>query len=402
MSRALMMERIAEASPRLKARIAGAFYLLTFLTGGVALFVRGRLGSAAGLIAGACYIAVTLLFYDMFKPVNRSLSLLAAFFSLVGCAIGPLSLLHLAPSHINPLVFFGFYCLLIGYLIFRSTFLPRILGVMMAFAGLGWLTFLSTPLANHLSPYNLAPGLLGEGSLTLWLLVIGVNEQRWKEQASAAGERRFVACHTPLIQSLAKEVKSMSTPVSTNRLEPAQHTAAKVAGFLYLITFAAVVPLVVALYVVLKPINRNVALLAAFWRLAECSIFALITLNDFVALQFLSGADYLRAFDTQQLPALAYTFVRVHDAGYLIGLVFFGLGSTVFAYLWFKSRYIPRWLAALGIFSSLLVAIVTLAIMVFPGLADVAIPLYFAPIFIFEVSLGLWLLVKGIRTPIIE
>ena len=184
MSRALMMERIAEASPRLKARIAGVFYLLTFLTRGVALFVRGRLGLVAGLIAGACYIAVTLLFYDIFKPVNRSLSLLAAFFSLVGCAIGPLSLLHLAPSHINPLVFFGFYCLLIGYLIFRSTFLPRILGVMMAFAGLGWLTFLSPPLANHLSPYNLAPGLLGEGSLSLWLLVIGVNEQRWKEQAS--------------------------------------------------------------------------------------------------------------------------------------------------------------------------------------------------------------------------
>jgi Domain of unknown function (DUF4386) len=86
-----------------------------------------------------------------------------------------------------------------------------------------------------------------------------------------------------------------------------------------LITFAGVVPLVVALYVVLNPINRNVALLAAFWRLAECSIFAFITLHDFVALRLLSGADYLRAFDTQQLEALAYTFVGVHDAGYLIG-----------------------------------------------------------------------------------
>jgi hypothetical protein len=154
--------------------------------------------------------------------------------------------------------------------------------------------------------------------------------------------------------------------------------------------------LLLALYVVLKPINRNVALLAAFWRLAECSIFALITLNDFVALRLLSGADYLRAFDTQQLQALAYTFVRAHDAGYLIGLVFFGLGSTVFAYLWFKSRYIPRALAAWGIFSSLVVAIVTLAIMVFPSLAAVVIPVYFVPIFIFEVTLGIWL-VKGIR-----
>jgi hypothetical protein len=147
-----MMERIAEASPRFKARIAGVSYLLTFLTGGFALFVRGRLGFAAGLIAGACYIAVTLLFYYIFKPVNRSLSLLAAFFSLVGCAIGPLSLFHLAPSHISPLVFFGFYCLLIGYLIFRSTYLPRILGALMAFAGLGWLTFLSPPLAKYLYP----------------------------------------------------------------------------------------------------------------------------------------------------------------------------------------------------------------------------------------------------------
>ncbi len=177
-----MKERIAEASPRFNARIAGVFYLLTFLMGGFAPFVRGRLGFAAGLIAGACYIAVTLLFYYMFKPVNKSLSLLAAFFSLAGCAIGPLSLFVHA-SHISPLVFFGFYCLLIGYLIFRSTFLPPTLGALMAFAGLGWLTFLSPPRANHLYPYNIAPGILGEGALTLWLLVIGVNEQRWKEQA---------------------------------------------------------------------------------------------------------------------------------------------------------------------------------------------------------------------------
>jgi len=143
----------------------------------------------AGLIEYACYIVVTLLFYGLFKPVNRSLSLLAAFFSLVGCAIGALSLFHLARSHISPLVFFGFYCLLIGCLIFRSTFLPRTLGALMAFGGLGWLTFLSPPLAKYLFPYNLAPGIFGEGALTLWLLVIGVNAQRWKEQASAAGMR---------------------------------------------------------------------------------------------------------------------------------------------------------------------------------------------------------------------
>jgi hypothetical protein len=174
---------IAEASPLFKARAAGVFYLLTFVTGVIALVsVNGRL--VANLIATVCYVGVTLLFYTLFKPVNRSLSLLAAFIGLVGCAVAALNSFHLAPFHINSLVFFGFYCLLIGYLIFRSTFLPRILGVLMAFGGLGWLTFLSPPLSNYLSPYNLAPGMLGEGLLTLWLLVIGVNVQRWNEQAS--------------------------------------------------------------------------------------------------------------------------------------------------------------------------------------------------------------------------
>lgn len=83
-------------------------------------------------------------------------------------------------------VFFGVYCLLIGYLIFRSSFLPRILGVLMAFAGSGWLIFLSPPLANYLSSYIVVLGFLAELALMLWLLVKGVNVQRWKEQARAA------------------------------------------------------------------------------------------------------------------------------------------------------------------------------------------------------------------------
>lgn len=185
------MEGIAHRSPGLKARIAGVFYLLTILTGALAVVLGGRklvvYGDAANLVATVCYIVVTLLFYDIFKPVNRRLSLLAMFFGLMGCAIGALSTLHLVPSYINALVFFGFYCLLIGYLILRSAFLPRILGALMAFAGLGWLTFLWPPLAERLSPYNVAPGLLGETTLTLWLLVMGVNVQRWREQASATG-----------------------------------------------------------------------------------------------------------------------------------------------------------------------------------------------------------------------
>jgi hypothetical protein len=231
------MEPIADISPRLKARIAGVFYLLEILSGGFAIMFVGRrlfvpgdaaatainilahaslfqLGSAANLFQFVCYVAVTGLFYDLFKPVNKSLSLLAAFFSLVGCAIGavscvfelaPLAVLGNAPYlNVFPaeqlralalmflklyallfnmsFVFFGVYCLLIGYLIFRSAFLPAILGVVMMITGLAWLTFLSPALTHVLSPYILAAGV-GELLLTLWLLIAGVNAERWKEQA---------------------------------------------------------------------------------------------------------------------------------------------------------------------------------------------------------------------------
>jgi Domain of unknown function (DUF4386) len=146
------------------------------------------LNFAGGYIAISSMVVVTLLYYDIFKPVNRGLSLLAASLAFVALT---LEALRLQPQGLNiAMVFHGFYCILVGYLIFSSTFLPRILGAPMAFAGLGWVTFLSTPLANHLSPFNLASGILWEGLVMLWLLVMGVNVERWKEQASAARERR--------------------------------------------------------------------------------------------------------------------------------------------------------------------------------------------------------------------
>src|SRR5438876_10301045 len=237
-----MMERIAETSPRLKARITGAFYLLTILTGIFAQgFVSGslvvdgdaaatatnilmhkslfQLGFAVYLIEMACQIAITALFYDLLKPAGRSVSLVAAFLGLTGCIIKTLSrLFYIAPLFILggahylsafnseqlqalallflkvndhgagiALVFFGFYALLTGYLIVKSTFLPQILGVLSVFGGLGWLTFLYPQLGYRLFPYVAGFGLLGTTALILWLLVFGVNEPRWKEQASVAG-----------------------------------------------------------------------------------------------------------------------------------------------------------------------------------------------------------------------
>jgi hypothetical protein len=189
MSASIMMKRIAEASPRFKARIAGVLSLASLLTAVFGEFiVRGRLGFAGDLIAVSGMVAVTLLLYDIFKPVNRGLSLLAASFNLVGLTCGAL---RMNPRGVDiTVVFGGFSCILVGYLIFRSTFLPRILGLLMAFAGLGWMTYLSPRLAAYLSPYNLASGILGQESVMLWLLVMGVNVQRWKEQASSSAVER--------------------------------------------------------------------------------------------------------------------------------------------------------------------------------------------------------------------
>jgi hypothetical protein len=161
------------------------FYLLTFVTGAFAAFADGRLaayGDAANLVASLCYVAVTVLFYDLFRPVSQRVSLVAALVGFAGCVIGALGALHLGNPVINPLVLFGFYCLLLGYLIFASGFLPRALGVLMAFGGVGWLTFFSTDLARNLAPYNMAAGMLAEGLLTLWLLCFGVSTTKWQEK----------------------------------------------------------------------------------------------------------------------------------------------------------------------------------------------------------------------------
>ena len=187
MSATEMMKRIADVPPRFKARMAGVLFLLLVLTAAFTeFFARGRLSFAATLAAGlievSCMIAVTLLFYDIFKSVDRRLSLLAAFFNFVALT---LELLQFLPHGVNiGLGFHGLYWILISYLILKSIFLPRILSALPAIAGLCWLTFLSTPLANYLSPYNLALALFLEASVFLWLLVMGLNVTKREKNAS--------------------------------------------------------------------------------------------------------------------------------------------------------------------------------------------------------------------------
>ncbi len=245
-----MTIQTAETSPRRKARIAGVLYLIVILAAAFAeAFVRGRLivrsdaaataanilahqslyraGGAADLLNFACDIALAFIFYELLKPVSRSLALPMAAFRVMGDAMGAvITLLHFAPlallgnaqylSVFGPgqpqaqalallrlhaqgynvaMVFFGVHCVLLGYLVYRSTFWPRIIGALLAIAGLCYVTnsyarFLSPAFAAHLFPYILWPGLLAEVSLTLWLLIAGVNQEKWIARAGVArGDR---------------------------------------------------------------------------------------------------------------------------------------------------------------------------------------------------------------------
>jgi hypothetical protein len=168
-----------------------------------------------------------------------------------------------------------------------------------------------------------------------------------------------------------------------------------------IITFAIDVVLIWALYVLLKPVNKSLALLAVFFRLIETTIACFAIINAYVAMQFISDAGHLKAFDSNQIQALSV----LHDTYALtfnVVAIFLGLGSTIFNYLLLKSRYIPRVLAVWGIFSSVLLLISQFVIIIFPGMEKIIIPACYGPIALDEIALGFWLLFKGANIPKIE
>lgn len=238
----------AEPSPVFLARIGGVLYLLIIAGGLFAPFAVApsgmmlgdaslptvakilaskplyALGGVAQLMVYACDVGVALIFYELLKPVSRSTALLATFFRLVFVALAGANMInHFAPlvllsgaDYLNAfspeqlralalasirlrtfgfdiaLVFFGFHCLIVGCLLFRSTFFPRILGAALAIGGLGYLAnifaaAIPTAIEARLFPYVMLPAGVAELALTLWLIIRGVNVLRWKERASASG-----------------------------------------------------------------------------------------------------------------------------------------------------------------------------------------------------------------------
>jgi hypothetical protein len=236
---------------------------------------------------------------------------------------------------------------------------------------------------------------------------------------------------------------NMNSVISTNRLEPAQRTAAKVAGFsglfsmtvvvfanygllnplivpgnatetarnivahetqfrvaiiCFLIYSASVIVLLAALYVILKPANRGLALVGALFRLVFALLWLLTTLNMLGALRLLGSATYLQVFEADRLQALARLHIGANFDDYYVGLPFFGLAATVCACLWFKSNYIPKGLAAFGVISSAWCVICAFVFLIFPHFNKILNDYCFdSPMAFFEMVLSFWLLFKGLK-----
>jgi Domain of unknown function (DUF4386) len=236
-----VIDSVTGASPRQLARIAGALYLINIVGGAFAItivpaliVVQGeavatahnvqshellyRVGLAAHVLVTVTNIPLAVIFYDLFKAVNRRIALLDAFFILVATAIeaaslvnqfATLALLSGGPyssalsaaqrqalaylpgdlSHVDyalHTVFFGFDILCMAYLVVRSGFLPRAVGALLALDGLAYLVYSFTDIltpgfAANLVPWIQLPALLGEGSLCLWLLIVGLDVERWEK-----------------------------------------------------------------------------------------------------------------------------------------------------------------------------------------------------------------------------
>jgi hypothetical protein len=233
--------------------------------------------------------------------------------------------------------------------------------------------------------------------------------------------------------------------MTTSKIDNSQRSAAKVAGWSGLLTFAIVVfgnyvllnPLIVsgnvaataqniaqhqtqvrmtvvcfltyslgvvvllsALYVILKPVNPGLALAGALFRLVFALLWLLSPLNLLSALRLLSNANYLQVFEPGRLQALARLHVAAGFDDYYVGLPFFGLAATVCAWLWLKSNYIPRGLAIFGIIASAWCVLCAFVYLVFPDFAKLVNPYWFDSLMaIFEMVLSLWLLFKGLKQP---
>ena len=166
-----------------------------------------------------------------------------------------------------------------------------------------------------------------------------------------------------------------------------------------LIMLVCSVALALIFYVLLRPVNKNLALLALLFNLVQTAVLSANSLNLLVASFQLGGADYLKAFEPHQLHALAYLSIKSHGYGFGIGLIFFGCECLILGYLIFKSGYLPKPLGVLMQIAGLCYLTNSFALIIAPTFANMIFPVIMVPVFIAEASFCLWLIVKGVNVP---
>jgi hypothetical protein len=179
-------ETMQKARERPYARLTGVVYLAYFVVALLGLFLAHHKISAGVTLSWlpvVLYTTLTILLYRLFRPAQPLLAFAAALCSLAGCTLDGLHVLHRSLAGLNPLMFFGSFCVLLGVLILRSRFLPRWLGWPLIVAGLCWLAYLIPMVALHTKQVVIAVGFVAEFELMLWLLFKGVDEAHWPESS---------------------------------------------------------------------------------------------------------------------------------------------------------------------------------------------------------------------------
>lgn len=158
-------------------------------------------------------------------------------------------------------------------------------------------------------------------------------------------------------------------------------------------------PLMLVFYVLLRPVNKNLTLLALLFNLIQTAVLVANKINLLMPLFLLGDADYLKALEPNQLHALAYLSIKLHGYGFSVGLIFFGFASLLYGHLIYKSGYLPRFLGILMQIAGLAYLTNSFALLIAPTFQDMIFPAVLLPAFIGESSLCLWLIVKGVNVP---
>jgi hypothetical protein len=157
------------------------------------------------------------------------------------------------------------------------------------------------------------------------------------------------------------------------------------------------VPMAVIFYVLLRPVSRDLSLLAALFGMLQTAILCANKLSLVTVLLLLSGSNYLKVFDASQLQALASLSLAQHEFGFGVGLIFFGVSCLVTAFLMYRSGYFPKTLGVLQAMAGVSYLINSFALILFPALADKMFPAIVLPAFVGELGTCVWLIVKGLN-----